>query len=487
MGPTKVQSVGSSGRITPEMIPSALPTEPQERVRTCLRLLVNPELRLLSLTGMPGVGKSWLARQVVSAAQTLPQRVYTVTLSELDSWLLLFPHLAEQLGVTSDPPTLWGFKEAVTERLKGESALLVLDGFETVMPAASALAEMLRACPELSLLVTSRTPLGLEEESAYSVPPLSSPDPNDIASSERSSGVLLMYEHAHQLALEETVSLSKVQVAKLCGLLGGLPIALLGAAQQLPQRSASDLLADLSDPAYLKTWDLRSVSEHTNLFELLEPYYEQLPSDVQRLLASASMFGEPFNLASLNVVLSSAYAGAGATAEQVNALKLQGTLTSAFLEEKRFILNPLIRDFLKLELDGADDYAALVEAYGRYAAHASADETASAKSTEVTYSRQMSISDEYSNLSTSDDVDSSDSVFQDEEACDLFTEELTERELDVLELVVKGLSNREVASRLDISHRTVSTHLSNIYGKLGVRTRTAAALRARQLELIPDL
>ena len=87
---------------------------------------------------------------------------------------------------------------------------------------------------------------------------------------------------------------------------------------------------------------------------------------------------------------------------------------------------------------------------------------------------------------TSDDVDTID-VFEDDDDDFDLTEDLTERELDVLQLVAKGLSNREVASRLDISHRTVSTHLSSVYGKLGVRTRTAAALRARQLELVTDL
>ena len=84
-----------------------------------------------------------------------------------------------------------------------------------------------------------------------------------------------------------------------------------------------------------------------------------------------------------------------------------------------------------------------------------------------------------------DDADVSAGADTDADAPDLFlAEALTERELDVLKVVAQGLSNREVAEHLDISHRTVSTHLSNVYSKLGVSTRTAAATRARRLGLI---
>ena len=63
-------------------------------------------------------------------------------------------------------------------------------------------------------------------------------------------------------------------------------------------------------------------------------------------------------------------------------------------------------------------------------------------------------------------------------------EPLSERELEVLGLVAQGLTNREIAERLFITVGTVKTHVHNIYGKLGVRGRTQAAARARELELL---
>jgi LuxR family maltose regulon positive regulatory protein len=64
-------------------------------------------------------------------------------------------------------------------------------------------------------------------------------------------------------------------------------------------------------------------------------------------------------------------------------------------------------------------------------------------------------------------------------------EPLSERELEVLQLIASGLSNREIAQRLVLSLPTVKWHSSNIYGKLGVRNRTAAVAKARELEILP--
>jgi LuxR family maltose regulon positive regulatory protein len=64
-------------------------------------------------------------------------------------------------------------------------------------------------------------------------------------------------------------------------------------------------------------------------------------------------------------------------------------------------------------------------------------------------------------------------------------EPLTERELEVLQLVAEGLSNKEIAQRLSISLRTVKWHTSNIYGKLGVKNRTQAVAKARSLAVLP--
>lgn len=62
--------------------------------------------------------------------------------------------------------------------------------------------------------------------------------------------------------------------------------------------------------------------------------------------------------------------------------------------------------------------------------------------------------------------------------------ELTERQLEVLRLVAQGMTNRQIAARLVLSDHTIHRHLANIYTRLGVASRTAAAAFAVREELI---
>jgi LuxR family maltose regulon positive regulatory protein len=66
-------------------------------------------------------------------------------------------------------------------------------------------------------------------------------------------------------------------------------------------------------------------------------------------------------------------------------------------------------------------------------------------------------------------------------------EPLSERELQVLQLIAKGLTNPEIASRLFLALNTVKAHTRNIYGKLGVNNRTQAVARARALGVLPSI
>jgi NarL family two-component system response regulator LiaR len=63
--------------------------------------------------------------------------------------------------------------------------------------------------------------------------------------------------------------------------------------------------------------------------------------------------------------------------------------------------------------------------------------------------------------------------------------EFTKRELEVLSLVAQGKANKEIAEQLQVVEKTVKTHVSNILDKLGVQSRTQAALAAVQLGLVP--
>jgi DNA-binding CsgD family transcriptional regulator len=62
---------------------------------------------------------------------------------------------------------------------------------------------------------------------------------------------------------------------------------------------------------------------------------------------------------------------------------------------------------------------------------------------------------------------------------------LTPRELEILELIAQGLSNKEIAARVHVSENTVKTHSSRVFDKLGARRRTQAVQLGKELRLIP--
>ena len=63
-------------------------------------------------------------------------------------------------------------------------------------------------------------------------------------------------------------------------------------------------------------------------------------------------------------------------------------------------------------------------------------------------------------------------------------EPLSEREIEVLQLIADGLTNREIANKLFLSLNTVKVHTRNIYGKLGAHHRTDAVVKARTLGIL---
>jgi ATP/maltotriose-dependent transcriptional regulator MalT len=62
---------------------------------------------------------------------------------------------------------------------------------------------------------------------------------------------------------------------------------------------------------------------------------------------------------------------------------------------------------------------------------------------------------------------------------------ITPRELEILELIAQGLSNKEIADRVFVSENTVKTHSSRVFDKLGARRRTQAVQVGKELRLIP--
>lgn len=208
-------------------------------------MLATPHVRLVTLTGAGGVGKTRLAQLVAMAiADQMPDGAIFVPLAAIADHALVASAIVQAVAPDADG-------NAIPESLlQGKTALVVLDNFEQVTGAATVVAALLRHCPDLLLLVTSRRPLHIDGEYEYPVPPLDVPDNAREASLDDLAGVpsvAVFLQRARAVRPDFALSRSNAsEIAALCQHLEGLPLALELAAARVKILSPQAILANYS-------------------------------------------------------------------------------------------------------------------------------------------------------------------------------------------------------------------------------------------------
>ncbi len=206
------------------------------------------EVRLLTLTGTGGVGKTRLTLEAARrAADLFPDGVAFIGLAPLSDAALVVPTIAQSLGLRETEGRSW--REALYAYLKEKRLLLVLDNFEHVLEAAPEVVELIEACPRLVVLATSRALLRVRGEQEYPVPPLVVPDPTRVPVVEEVAGapaVELFAERARAASPSfELTEANAAAVAAICWRLDGLPLALELAAARVRFLGPTALLSRL--------------------------------------------------------------------------------------------------------------------------------------------------------------------------------------------------------------------------------------------------
>jgi predicted ATPase/class 3 adenylate cyclase len=210
-------------------------------------LLSRPEVRLVTLSGSGGIGKTRLAVAVASqVAADYPEGVLFVSLAGVRDPDHVMTAIAEAIGTTINRSSF----EAVADHFAAKRALLILDNFEQVVAAAPDLTRLLTRCPGINMLVTSRVALRVIGEHEYLVPPLPVPsvDTSGLEAVQNSAAVKLFVERARSVRPDFAVNVSTaVDVAGIVRRLDGLPLAIELAAARLRMLTPAALLTQLAN------------------------------------------------------------------------------------------------------------------------------------------------------------------------------------------------------------------------------------------------
>jgi predicted ATPase/class 3 adenylate cyclase/DNA-binding CsgD family transcriptional regulator len=285
---------------TLDSYPNNLPLQPtpflgrEKEVNAIQQLLMREDVRLVTLTGPGGIGKTRLGLQV-TAEQTshFPDGIWFVSLAPLSDPDLVIPTLSQVLGLPEarEQTAL----EQVKHALKEKQTLLLLDNFEQVVSAASEVADLLTGCPRLKVLVTSRERLHLRAEHDYAVPPLTLPDPThlpDLMALSQYDAVALFIERAQAVKSDFQVSYANAPaIAEICVRLDGLPLAIELAAARIRLFPPQALLTRLGQRLPLLVNSARDVpARQQTLRQTIQWSYDLLTAAEQCLFRRLAVF-----------------------------------------------------------------------------------------------------------------------------------------------------------------------------------------------------
>lgn len=345
---------------SPHSPPPGLLIGREQELADLRRLLAKPDVRLLTVAGPGGMGKTRLALALAREVEAaFLDGACFVALSPLQSAEFLVPAVADALGFQfsgSDEPL-----EQLLAYLSQKTMLLVLDNFEHLLEGTAFVTELLAAAPGVKVLTTSRERLNLRGEVIYPLGGLPFPElkpdgatPTNTAILDYDSAKLLITYARRARAGFELHAADYGYVARICHLVGGMPLALMLAAGWLELLSLAEIADELArSPDFLES-ELRDLPErHRSMRTVFEGSWQRLEPDAQQTLARSSIFRGGFTREAARAV-------AGATLPILRRLVNQSLI--AVTGPGRYEIHELLRQYAAEKLANTADMHAQTEA-----------------------------------------------------------------------------------------------------------------------------
>lgn len=306
-----------------------------------LERLRHSSCRLLTLVGIGGIGKTSLALHCAgNLLDQFADGVYFVSLENVRTADALLSGIADTLLVQRGNQDQ--LRARLLSTLRHKKTLLILDGFEHVVGESQIVSTLLCAAPHLKILVTSRESLNLNEEWIHPVVGLSVPDENKLDALDQYDAAKLFIERARRLRQHFDAEAEHVWIARICGMVGGMPLAIELLTAWLNVLNCEEIAGELTRSNTILTAIRRDLPErHQSIRAVFEQSWVLLTPEEQTVFMKLAVFRGGFTRAAANYI-------AGVTLPVLVGLINKSLITGAWAT--RYELHALVRQFAEEKL-----------------------------------------------------------------------------------------------------------------------------------------